>query len=268
MKSVFEFKDYKKYLNDFIFQAPNKGWGLKRKFAEAAQCQVAYVSHVLTGRHDFSLEQLDAIAHFIGLSKDEAEFLLLLLQWERAGTQSLKKYFSQQIEHKKEKYFQLKDRMKIKERLSREDQMIYYSKWYYSAIHMALTIPEVQTAEKISSYLNLPLSLVRDVLDFLSSAQLIQKTNEKYSTTGRFLHLEKDSPLISQHHTNWRMRAIESLNLEKNQDLHFSSCFTISESDLEKLRLMAAQFIETSADLIKPSKEEKLVAISFDVFEV
>jgi len=268
IKSIFEYKNYKKYLNDYILSQPKGGRGLKKKWAEIAGCQVAYISHVLAGEYDFSCEQVEAISKSLGHSRDESELLILLVQLERAGTHSLKSFFQKSIEEKKEKYALLRNRMKIKETLDREDQMIYYSKWYYSAVHMILTIPNYRTPEKIASYLKMPLSLAREALDFLQSRNLVKFEKGLYSVSGSFLHLENDSPLISQHHTNWRMKALQSLELSHENDLHFSSCFSISKEDMGKIKAMISRHIQESAELIKPSKEENLMALCIDLFEV
>lgn len=268
MKSVFEYKNYKKYLNDYILSQPKGGRGLKRKWAEIAGCQVAYVSHVLAGSYNFSCEQVEAISKFLGHSRDETELLLLLVQYERAGTQSLRSFFQKSIDEKKEKYNLIRHRMKIKETLDREDQTIYYSKWYYSAIHMILTIPEYREPEKIAAYLSMPLSLVREVLEFLRSRNLVRFEKGSYSLVGNFLHLENDSPLISQHHTNWRLKALQSLESAREYDMHFSSCFSISREDMGKIKSMIARHIQESAELIKPSREESLMALCIDLFEV
>jgi uncharacterized protein (TIGR02147 family) len=268
MKSVYEYSNYKKYLNEYIRSQPKNGRGIKRKWAEIAGCQVAYVSHVLVGEYNFSSEQAEAISKSLGLSLDEQEFVILLLQLERAGTQSLKDFYSKIIIEKREKHSTLRARMSIKENLTLEDQAIYYSKWYYSAIHMILTIAEYRTPESISEYFDLPLSLVRDVLRFLLEKNFVGFQKKNYNVTGPFLHIGKDSPLINQHHYNWRTQALKSLAVEKESDLHFASCFSISKEDMAKLKSMITRHIQESAEMIKPSKEEKLMALCIDLFEV
>lgn len=268
MKSVFEYQNYKKYLNDYISTQPKKGRGLKRKWAEMAGCQVAYISHVLVRDYNFSAEQLEAISRNLGLNKDEQEFLLLLLNYDRAGTQSLKIFYKSLITERREKYSILRARVNIKENLTLEDQAIYYSKWYYSAIHIILTIPTYRSAEKIADYFDIPLSLVREVLNFLTLKKLIKAVGGEYLVSGPFLHIEKKSPLINQHHSNWRAQALRSLAIEGEQDLHFSSCFSISSDDKMKLRAMITRQIQESAELIRPSKEEALMALCIDLFEL
>lgn len=268
MKVIFEYDGYKNYITDYIKSRPKNGYGLKQAFANAAGCQVAYISHVLNGDNHLSNEQAEAIGRFMGLNEEELEFLLLLVNKERAGTTSLKKLYSKIMAEKCEAYSNLKNRMKIKEALTVEDQAIYYSKWYYSAIHMLVTIPEYRTPEKICAYLNLPLKNVRQVLEFLTARSVLALVKNEYVVKGSFLHLEKSSPLLNNHHQNWRNRAINSLANEKEFDLHFSSCFTLSEKDIKKIRTMISTYIEEISDVVKPSKEERLCALNIDYFEI
>ena len=269
MKAVFDYKDYRKFLEDYIESQPNGGRGVRRHFAEACGCQVAYISHVLGNRYDFSPEQIEAIARHIGLGRDETEYLVLLVEMARAGTQALKQFFQRMLSERIEKHLLLKNRVKISETLSVEDQAAYYSKWHYSAIHIILTIPAYRTAQKIAEYLALPMSVVRETLDFLEQRGLIEQERAGgYKVKGMFLYLDKKSVLMAQHHTNWRLQAVKSLTLERENDLHFSSCFSVSADDASKLRALLSKTIEESMDIVKPSKEEKICAFNVDFFEL
>ena len=267
MKTVYEYKDYKKFLNDYIDGQLKGGRGVRRQFAEACGCQVAYVSHVLSGRYDFSAEQIEAIARHIGLNRDEAEFLVLLVEQARAGTHHLKQFFQRMLSERLEKHQLLKNRVKISESLSLEDRTIYYSKWIYSAVHMIVTIPAYRTTQKIADYLNLPSVIVRETLDFLEQRGLVEQELGSYKVKGMFLYLDRNSVHISQHHTNWRLEAIKSLVVEKENDLHFSSCFTLSQQDAIKLKSLLSRCVEDSMDLVRPSKEEALFVLGIDLFE-
>lgn len=267
-KPIFEYKDYKKFLCDYIELQPKGGRGLRRKMAEAAGCQIAYISHVLNDRNEFSIEQAESISRFIGFSRDEAEYFVLLVEHARAGTQSLKSFFQKMLDEKKEKFMLLKTRVNISNTLSREDQAMYYSSWIYGGIHMILTIPGYATSDKIAQYLSLPLATVREVLEFLQTRGLIESQKGQYRVKGPFLHLEKDSPLINHHHTIWRMRAIQALAIERQNDIHYASCFTVSEEDAQKLRSVLSETIAQMTEVIKPSKEERLYSFCLDLFEI
>ena len=77
----------------------------------------------------------------------------------------------------------LKDRFKIVETLSKEDQATYYSAWYYGAVRILLTIPQTQTKERIANRLALPLSKVAEVLEFLLAKGLVRQDGNHYFIT-------------------------------------------------------------------------------------
>lgn len=267
--SIFDFSDYRTYLKQLLKSYPKKGHGVRSVWAQALSCQVAFVSHVMNGLYDFSIEQGEALSRHLAFNKDETEYFLLLLQKERAGTHELKKFYTQLIQEKLTERENVRERMKIKENLSVEDQAIYYSKWLYSAIHILLTIPDFQTSpEKIAEYFNTPLVTVREILDFLETRKLIILKNGRYLVQNNFLFINKDSPLFSHQQSFWRQKAIESIYQNNPEDIHFASIFTISEMDLKKVKEILLSSIEDSTEVIKPSKEEKLYSICMDLFEV
>ncbi len=143
--NIFDFSDYKAYLKTLIRTSPQLGHGFKSKIAKTLRCQTAYVSQVLNQNANFSLEQAEELNLLLQHTKEEGRFLLLLIQKERAGSVRLRKRFEEDIAEIHSKRERLKERIEKTATLSTENQMHYYSRWYYSAIHIACTIPELQT---------------------------------------------------------------------------------------------------------------------------
>ncbi len=262
---VFEFMDYKDYLNQMADSHPR---GFKKKLSELSGCQTAYISHVLNGTAHFSWEQVEAISTGIGHSDDEKEYFLLLSNYSAAGTPSLRKFLKARLDRIKESRLSIKERVRVRESLSREEQARYYSAWYFAAIHVMLTIPRFQSKEAIASYLKISPKLVTEVIDFLILVGLATKTGNKFVTGSAKIHLEKDSPLVSKHHTNWRMAAIRSFENESTDNLHFSSVFTLTERDSDQIRNILLKAIENSVSVIKEAKEEITMAMTMDFFRL
>jgi len=266
--SVFEFSNYKEFLENWIGLQPNKGRGLRRQLAEAAGCQVAYISHVLVGDRQLSLEQGEAIGRFLGLRSDEFEFFLLLIEKARAGTSHLRSYFDRQIQNKKEAYRDIKKRVGLKGVISTEDQGIYYSSWYFQAIRMALTIPELRNPSTISESLKIPLERVNEVLEFFLNRGLARETAKGYETTETQIHVGSDSPLIGKLHSNWRLHTMQNLDRRDPKDLHYSAAVTLSEDDYQKVREALLKAITNCHQIIRPSKEEKLCLLAMDFYSL
>jgi hypothetical protein len=114
----------------------------------------------------------------------------------------------------------------------------------------------------------LPLSLVTEVIEFLEETGLIEEKKGVYHYTKRRIHLDRNSPFIQRHHINWRSQAL--LSAEKNlpEDLHYSVVVAISEEDFKKMKEILIAGIEKARQLIGPSKEEKIYALTIDFFEM
>ncbi|MGE3610452.1 MAG: TIGR02147 family protein [Bacteriovoracaceae bacterium] len=264
-KTTFDYKHYKEFLRDSL-EARGQERGIRSRLAEAVSCHTAYVSQVLNGHAHFSLEQAELITRFLNLNSEETQFFLLLVQYDRAGTPNLKIHFEKQLQEIKNKQLILKDRLEFKRTLSREDQATFYSSWHYGAIHVLVSVPGCHTERGIAEYLNLPLAKVVDVLNFLVSVGLVTKSEGRYSIGTSHIHLEHDSPMISKHHSNWRMKAIQSLDHVKTNDLHYSSVITCSLEDSQKIKTVLIQAIDEVRAIVKPSKDEGGFVYCLDFF--
>ena len=266
MKTVFEYKDYKKYLADLENSGLYKSF--RSQLAKSAPCQNAYVSQVLNGSQHFNLEQLDGISDFLSISKDEKEHFFLLLQLARAGTPSLRKFFSEQIQRSVERHLSLHNRVPKGQELNHDDQITYYSEWYFSAIHVLVTIEKFATIEAIVERLKLPLSTVKSAVEFLLSSGLLIEKKGILGTGQARLHLSGDSPLTSRHHANWRLQTLQHFPKRTVSDLHYTSVATLSEKDSEAIREILIKAIQESKDVIRDSREENIFSLHVDFYKL
>jgi uncharacterized protein (TIGR02147 family) len=265
--SVFDFLDYKAYLQAWIDSKPGKGRGEKSRMAEHANFHVAYVSQVLQGPAHFSLEQAALVSDYLRHDVEEERFFLLLVQLGRAGNEKLRKHFEREIRQVQEKRLILKNRLSFKKRLTEEHQGVFYSAWYYVAIHVLLTIPKYRDRDSIARHLSLPSEKVAEALAFLTATGLVQEDRGQYIVGSVSAHLGEDSPMLAKHHANWRLRAIQSLDYPSPNRLHYSSVATASEKDIPKIRAILVRAIEEARAIIKPSPEERLFCYNLDLFE-
>lgn len=269
-KNVFDYKDYKSYLETFIKSQPKAGRGVRMALAHHISCPVSHISQILNGKSHLSLEQAESVNEFLGHTQEEAQFFFLLVHLSRAGTVALKKRLNQQIQQVLEKRLILKERLGVKQSLSKEDQLVFYSSWVYGAIHVMLTIPEFQSKESIGKYLGLSLKRTAEILDFLKSVGLaVQKENGRFDIGTSRIHLGSDSPFISKLHTNWRMKAIQSLENENaNDDLHYSSAISISNADIQIIKSHLIKCIEEIKLIIRDSPAEGAHSFNIDFFKL
>ncbi|MGE0631656.1 MAG: TIGR02147 family protein [Pseudobdellovibrionaceae bacterium] len=266
--NVFEHKNYKSFLEATLKSSPYGGRGLRKQWSEAMGCQMAFVSQVMNGEMHLNSEQAFHLAEHLKLDEHEKDFFLLLVSYARAGSFKLKKFYDKKIREKIESSMLLKNKVQISRSLSLENQVIYYSKWYFSATHIAVTIPGLTTAEKIAEAMDLPVPLVKKTLNFLEGCGLVELKGSEYSSAVTRLYLEKDSPMVSKLHTIWRLKAIEAQGAAEENSLHFSSTVSLSKEDAIKLRQMIAGYVEELMAIVKTSKEETLYSFSVDYFSL
>jgi predicted transcriptional regulator len=162
------------------------------------------------------------------------------------------------------------NRLKVSQPLGQKDQVVYYSNWYYSAIHVLASIPGFQTTLEICKYLQLDLKKVQEAVEFLVGIGLLAYESKSQSLkVGReSFHLGFDSPLISKHHMNWRLQAIRAIEKCEPDNLHYSSVISISKEDAQIIRETLVKTIEGIKPMVRKSKEEVLKSFSLDFFGI
>ena len=268
MKNVFDFKDYKAFLRDFELSRKSFERGFRSKLAEAIQCQSAYVSQVLSGEAHLSLEQALRAAKHLNLRENETKHFLLLVEFARAGTKELKAHFEAEIRKDREANFNIKERVGEARILNEREQATYYSGWHYLAIHLLVGLKRFNDISSIATALKISEEAVSKALIFLTQADLIVEENGKLKTGLAKIHLDRESPLITQHHTNWRMAAVQSLNRGSKVDVHYSSASTVSRKDADILRSLIVSLIENYVAVVKPSEEEVMVGFNVDFYQL
>lgn len=268
--SVFEFKNYIDFLTAYLKQLPHQGHGEKTHWADAIQCHNAYLSKILKKEAHLSHEQAFALCKFLNFSPEETDFMLLLVQYSRAGTEILRKHYFQKIQSIEQARIQLRNRFSVNQDLSPEDRITYFSEWYYPVIHLMLvTLKRLRSLRDIESALSLSSEVVQKSVQFLEKIGVIEKVGNQYKAGQVNIHLGSDSPMISTYHSQWRNQAIRSLEKKSDHDLHYSNIVTIHKKDFEAIRKLLVSSIEGVRDQVANSKDEDSVAVlTLDWFEL
>lgn len=265
---IFEFGNYKSYVRSWIKAQPRGGRGLRSQIASKLRCHTAYITQILNHDSHLSMEQAEEFNSLSGHCREQADYFLLLVQFGRAASTLLKSRISVQIEEFRNLHLLLRHRITIDPILSQGDQQIYYSSWLYAAVHILVTISDYKTRSQISKRLNIPEPRSQAVLEFLVSKGLLIVDAGNYSIGKAHIFLGSDSPSIVQHHTNWRIKAIESLDRVESRDLHLSTVLSLSKSDVRRAKEILIQSIQEVRKLARESTEEELHCFSLDFFEV
>jgi uncharacterized protein (TIGR02147 family) len=177
MVELFEYWDYKAFLNDKLDELDRGGRGARARMSRAIGCQTAYTAQVLRGEAHFSLEQAESINDFLGHTDDSGHYFLLLVQLFRSGTPQLRSRFKKQIDALREGRLLLKNRLGVQEHLAEHEQLLYYSSWIYGAVHALASISGYQTPERIADRLQINVRSASEALEFLVKASLLERTS-------------------------------------------------------------------------------------------
>lgn len=269
VQEIYDYDDYRKYLLDWIESRPKNGRGIRAELARALSSPVSHISQVLSGISDLTFEQAEEVSQYMGHNSEESDFFSQLLHLARAGTQNLKVRIAEKIKKAREKRFNLKNRLGVRETISSEYKAQFYSSWIYVAVHIALTIDSLNTKAALANYFGISQARCSEVLEYMKKMSLVENDGEKYNVTSKRIHLGSDSPMLLKHHINWRLQAIQSIEKQNTQtDLHYSSVVSLSSSDVQKVKSILVKTIDETKQIIHASKEEELHSFCLDFFKV
>lgn len=256
-----------------MIESNNNIRGYQTRLAKVANIHTSYLSKVLGRSVHLTIDQALLMGEFWHLSQEEKEYLIILVSFSRAATLTLKNVLQKQIDTYKKNHEDLSKRIKNSKTLSSEKQSLYYSLWYYSAIHMLIMIPEFQTVEKISLRLQINSSVVLESLSFLQEMGLVLKDGPRWKAIENNLHLSNSEIFSNLYHANWRQRTAFHLlnnltNMVQKEELHFSSLYAISKNDFSQIKSQFLDLIEKSRAVAQKSPEEDVYFFSIDAFKI
>jgi uncharacterized protein (TIGR02147 family) len=268
MIKAYEFDNYRQFLEKRLKAMPKKGYGQMSLLARFLTVHTSLVSQIIKGHKELTTDQAALVADYFGLSALETEYFVLLVQSERAGNRSAKALCKKQLQRVREQAQTISKRLDVDGKLSEEERAVFYSDWTYSAVRQAVAIPGVDNVDSIAAYLDLSREKVQRCLEFLIRTGLCKASQNKISVGPLSTHVEASSSWVRVHHTNWRLRAVSSLDGPLRGDLHYTLPLTISAKDSDLLRERILQFIEQAKAIIDPSPSEEMFCLNIDWFKV
>jgi uncharacterized protein (TIGR02147 family) len=264
---IFHYKTYRDYLNDRLGSHGLRS-GLKKRAAETLQVHTSLISQILRGSCDLSLEQAEKMNAFLGHSDEEARYFLLLLLKDRSGTTALRNRFEGQIEELKVIRLDLSKRVAKEKEISEADQERFYSSYLFAAIHVLSSIPRLSKVSELSRLLGASEAEVQRAIDFLKRLKLVVEKQGHLSPGIRHVHLGSKSRFISNHHLNWRLKAIDKIRENAQLDLHYSGAMSLSEEDVLKIKEILAKAISEATEVAVSSKESVAYVMGLDFFKL
>lgn len=263
---IWDFVQYKPYLISKL-GGEKARTGMRKRLAAYIPVHSTFISQVLKGELDFSLEQGEAINGFLEHTHEEGDYFLLLLIKDRAGSQSLKKRYQSKIAKIQDQRLNISQRLGTENEISIRDREKFYSNYNYGAIHVLCGIPQFGSIEKLSDTLRLPRNRIQEMIDFCLRIGVLIKEGDYFTPGNRHVHLDSGSELVLNHHKNWRQHAIQSLQFLVPEDIHYSACLSLSQKDAYKIKELLMDHLKSYVEIISHSPEEVPYVLNLDFYK-
>jgi uncharacterized protein (TIGR02147 family) len=264
--NIFEFAEYRPFIRAWLEDAKALKTSNLTRLAEVAQVHPTFLSHVLGGTKELSLEQAALISEHLGLTKLEQEYFFATIHLDRAGNSKLKRYWEEKKKEIESEKNRLSQRFEKHSELSNEQRAIFYSSWIYAAVWSSTAIEHGQTLNQISERFRLTRTKTEEILSFLAQTGLCRESAGLFCIGDTHIHIPNESPLVVKHHTNWRMKSIQKMDTRDNVELFFTSPMSISKKDFELIREKLTAAIKDIVDVAKDSPAEEIVCLNIDFF--
>lgn len=265
--SIFDFSDYRKFVSSWLAQQPQKGRGFYSKLAVKLSTSNAAISQVFKGEREFNQEHALELAEEFNFSEKELSYFLLLTDYARASSYKLKKVLNQQIQKTQQEQQSLMNKVEKDRILTEEVKSIYYSSWLYTGLRNLVALDSFDSLNLLADRLKIHPQQLNKVLDFLTQNQFLIIENKKLKVGPQRTHLENDSPFVTKHHQNWRLKSMTEMANNKDIDLYYTAPMSLSEDLAKKIRSQLLEFISEIVKEVGPSKSETVRCLNIDWFE-
>lgn len=265
---IYNYSDIPSYLNS---QFAERGRGEAKSLAHHLNVSTSLISQVANGKRTFSIDQVYKVAEYFALNRSEYDYLFYLHLIEKAGYSNLKKHFRMKAKElaDEERKTETKFKALSRKQLQNAEALRFYSSWKYSAVKQIISLGG-QTPSSISNKLGLAAQEVREIVLFLREANLIKENNGILEVSSANTHISADSPLIKNHHANWRSQAVERSFPKNSNDIFFTGPMTVSESSY----LVIEEAVEGLMKLVReeanknPDDHDTVACINLDLFRL
>lgn len=267
---LFEYIDYKKFINACIRDNKEHVRALKSELSRACGCQLAYFSQVLNGDAHLSMEQAEALATYLFRAEEEIDYFLDLVMFNRSSKDSLRKRLKSRIQKVIDEKENLKNRVPGENKIKEEEgDPVYLSTWHYAAIHTAIGIKKYQSIQALSRLLGLSYRRCDEIVKYLYfRGYIVRSKSGFYESSDVTVHIPKDSPWLHVFLSNLSQAAMEQLHEKRKSRFHYSAFATMDEESYLELKQMLIQVVDRFLANAKSKNREDLYLINLGFFEM
>ena len=266
--NVFDAKNYREYVRACLKRdRESEKAGSVKRLARHLKVHSTYISQVVKGKSDFSLDQAHSFCSYEKLSSDQTEFFLDLVCRDRSGTKEAKAHYADRVERRVRELADMKKRWHINSSLTADQEQKYYHSWLPQVVHMYCQLPGNHTIETIAVALGVLSDAVTSVVDDLESIGFVERTSGGVVSLRESVHLGRGTRFTSQNTINWRLKAIADITSSGQlPGIHYSSVVSMSKKAASEIDKLILKHLDEMRDIIVPSPSEELYSYCLDFY--
>jgi len=240
--------------------------------ADFIKVQKTYVSRVFRKQAHFSADQLFLCCQYLRLNPEETNYLLLLLDHERAAVKGRRSILLGQIHQIQQEKTKIQNHSKatMVAPQSNPNYLEYYMDPRTPLVHTYFHINSYRTnPNKIGQALQITEMQFNQILDVLKQSKIIEwnSVTKTYDLKVSHLHLTKESPLSFPAEQLTRIMVLDHLKkLRKDQRFYYSFTFAADEKTRKHVHQEFLKFLRATEPEIKAAPSEEIFHMSFDLF--
>jgi len=236
---IFRYFDYRLFLKDYFefLSKKDRKYSMRWIAQKAGLKSPQLLTMILKNERKLSTENAQLIAHALGFSEKEEEYLLILLELESASH--------------KEKQLEILDRIRFQFQNGLFKDLTdtgfeYIRKWFYPAIREMCAIKDLNmNANIIAEAFAISGEEAQEALDLLVDRGFLSLEKDQYRRAESSIKAaDYVSPLImAQYHLQMLEQSFKAMQLKR--DIRHFDCLTValSSKDIEIVRDKIRQFI-------------------------
>jgi len=267
---VYEAGHYQDYIRQLLAEGTaTRPKSTKKSLALHLKCHSTFISHVLAEKAHFSLEQAVRFSDYYGLSSEETDFYLDLVNRDRAGDHATRDVYESRLGRAREQWMSISGRLKETDRLSDDEAADYFENWLLQTVHLACLLPDCSDALAIAERLGMAPERIAVAIRLLEEMGLVTRVDGGYQLVNRRLHLDKNSPTFKRYHASWRAKILHDVSTRSRLDgIHYTSLVTVSRAKVDEIRKLILDHIESTRSEFVDSTPEELYLYSLDFYQV
>lgn len=269
-QSIFNFSDYKEFVNSWIEVQNAKNTDEKvsyRRVASHLNISSTMISQIFKGDKQLSLEMAYELCSFLNLSSSEIDYFLILVELQKAGSYKLKKHYEEKIKLMQDYHKVMEARLKSDITLDEENKQIFYSNWIFSAVRMLSGIPGLNDIQSFAQRLQVSEETMVKVVSFLLENNLCIKKEGKIEQGPAKTFIGSSSSLTQRHHQNWRLLGLQKVYPNNNENLFYTCPMSVSKKVADEIRKELPNFIDKINKMVLASESEVVRCFNIDWFE-